>query len=141
MPKDIATTYENALADRAAAQTKKERKNAKAVLADVEKQRANSALRLAQKLESLTRLESRVTILGHLQRGGTPTAADRLLATRLGTACAQYIHDGVFGVMVAARGEGTEPVPLKQVVKKRKEVPLDHPWIHAARRVGTCLGD
>ncbi|MFQ5421452.1 MAG: 6-phosphofructokinase [Anaerolineae bacterium] len=141
MPQDIAIAYEKAFANRETAVTKEEKQNAKAMLANVEKQRANSALRLAQNLERLTRLESRVTILGHLQRGGTPTAADRLLATRLGTACAQYINDGVFGVMVAARGEGAEAVPLEQVVGKRKEVPLDHPWISAARRVGTCLGD
>ncbi|HJV34426.1 ATP-dependent 6-phosphofructokinase, partial [Geomonas sp.] len=52
------------------------------------------SLRLAQQLEELTRLESRLTILGHLQRGGTPSAADRLLATRLGTACAEMINKG-----------------------------------------------
>lgn len=99
------------------------------------------ALDLANRLEELTGLESRVTILGHLQRGGTPSAADRFLATRLGTACAQLIQDGRYGVMVAARGEGVEPVPLAEVVGKRKTVPLDHPWIAAARDVGTNLGD
>jgi 6-phosphofructokinase 1 len=99
------------------------------------------ALSLAEQLEELTGLESRVTILGHLQRGGTPSAADRFLATRLGTACAQLIQQGCYGVMVAARGEGTEPVPLEDVVGKRKTVPLDHPWIESARAVGTNLGD
>src|SRR6185369_8219374 len=53
---------------------------------------------LAQQLEELTGLESRLTILGYLQRGGTPSAGDRLLATRLGTACADLINQGVFGV-------------------------------------------
>jgi 6-phosphofructokinase len=76
-----------------------------------------------------------------VQRGGTPSAADRLLATRLGSAGADLISQGVFGVMVAARGDGSEPVPLDQVAGKRKLVPLDHPWIQAARHVGTCLGD
>jgi ATP-dependent phosphofructokinase / diphosphate-dependent phosphofructokinase len=99
------------------------------------------ALGLARRLEELTGLESRVTILGHLQRGGTPSAADRFLATRLGTACADLAANGKFGVMVAARGEGTKPVPLEDVVGKRKTVPLDHPWISAARALGTCLGD
>ena len=98
-------------------------------------------MRLAKELEQLTRLESRVTILGYLQRGGTPSAGDRLLATRLGTACAGLINDGIFGVMLAARGDSTEPVPLEDVVGKRKTVPLDHPWIESARRVGTSLGD
>jgi 6-phosphofructokinase 1 len=101
----------------------------------------SSTQKLTQQLEELTGLESRVTILGHVQRGGIPTAADRLLATRLGAACARLIHDSVFGVMVAARGESTEPVPLEQVVGKRKTVPLDHPWIETARNLGINLGD
>ena len=96
---------------------------------------------MAQRLEKLTGLECRVTILGYVQRGGTPSAVDRLLATRLGTACADLIEERVFGVMVAARGEGAYPVPLDQVAGKRKGVPIDHPWIAAARAVGTCLGD
>ena len=66
---------------------------------------------------------------------------DRLLATRLGTACAELILKRVFGVMVAARGEGTFPVPLDQVAGKRREVPSTHPWLAAARAVGTSLGD
>jgi 6-phosphofructokinase 1 len=99
------------------------------------------ALILARKLEKRTGLESRVTILGHLQRGGTPSAADRFLGTRLGTECANLIHKGCYGVMVAARGDGTEPVPLEEVAGKRKAVPLDHPWYEAARAVGTSLGD
>jgi 6-phosphofructokinase 1 len=92
-------------------------------------------------LEELTGLESRVTILGHFQRGGTPSAADRLLATRLGTACAEFIHERHYGVMVAARGEGAEPVSLSEVVGQRKTVPSDHPWVNSARYVGTSLGD
>lgn len=96
---------------------------------------------LAQQLEELTGLESRLTILGYLQRGGTPSAGDRLLATRLGTACADFINNGVFGVMVAARGDGVEPVALKDVVGKRRTVPLDHYWIESARSVNTSFGD
>ncbi|MBE0586024.1 MAG: 6-phosphofructokinase, partial [Desulfofustis sp.] len=49
--------------------------------------------------------------------------------------------EGIGGVMVAVRGEGTEPVPLKDVVNKRKVVPPNHSWIESARDVGTCLGD
>ncbi len=98
-------------------------------------------MRLAKELEEETGLESRVTILGYVQRGGAPSAVDRLLATRLGTACADLINEGVTGVMVAARGDGTEPVPLEKVAGKRKTVPLDHPWITSARLVGTSLGD
>ena len=100
-----------------------------------------SSVQLAKQLEELTGLEARLTILGYLQRGGTPSAKDRLLATVLGTACADLIDKGEFGVMVAARGEGVKAVPLKDVVGKRKTVPLDHAWVESARSVHTCLGD
>jgi len=103
--------------------------------------KSGNSLHLAQQLEELTGLESRLTILGYLQRGGTPSAGDRLLATRLGTACADLIDQGTFGVMVAARGDGVKPVALKDVVGRRRTVPLDHDWIESARSVHTCFGD
>jgi len=113
----------------------------RAELAELDQHHAGNTLRLAHKLERLTSLECRVTILGYVQRGGAPSAVDRLLATRLGTACAELVQKRTFGVMVAARGESTSPVPLDQVAGKRKEVPLTHSWIATARAVGTCLGD
>jgi 6-phosphofructokinase len=102
---------------------------------------ADSTLRLAKRLEALTGLEARVTILGHVQRGGAPSAGDRLLATRLGTACTDLIAKGHYGLMVAAKGEGTRPVKLEEVAGKVKTVPLNHSWIGSARRVGTNFGD
>ena len=126
---------------RGRARTLHDKKEAKQELAALEARHTGNTLRLARQLEELTHLESRVTILGYVQRGGTPSAADRLLATRLGGACADLIHEGVFGVMVAARGDGTEPVPLEKVAGKRKIIPPDHPWVQTARHVGTCLGD
>ncbi|RYU62528.1 6-phosphofructokinase [Methylolobus aquaticus] len=114
---------------------------AKARLLEWESTRTDHTLRLAQQLEELTGLESRVTILGYVQRGGTPTPADRVLATRLGTACADLIAQGHFGVLVAARGDRTEAVPLKDIVGKLKYVPIDHPWLESARRIGICLGE
>ena len=87
--------------------------------------RANT-FTLAEQLEERTGLEARVTILGYVQRGGTPNAADRLLGTRLGVAGARAIAEGKFGVMVGDRGQGTELVPLKQVTEKVKYVPRDH---------------
>jgi 6-phosphofructokinase len=118
-----------------------EKKQAKIEIATHEVRHQGNTLRLAKQLEELTHLESRVTILGYVQRGGTPSPADRLLATRLGSACGDLINEGVFGVMVAARGDGTEPVPLEKVAGKRKIVPPDHQWLETARKVGTCLGD
>ncbi|MEO8484429.1 MAG: ATP-dependent 6-phosphofructokinase [Acidobacteriota bacterium] len=119
----------------------REREEAGKELIELDRTHTGNTLRLAQELEELTGLESRLSILGYIQRGGTPSAADRLLATRLGTACAELIHQRVFGVMVAARGDRWLPVPIRDVAGKRKEVPRDHPWIQAARAVGTCLGD
>ena len=123
------------------AKTLHDKKEAKVEIATLEVRHAGNTMRLAKHLEELTQLESRVTILGYVQRGGTPSAADRVLATRLGSAAADLIHDEHYGVMVAARGDGTEPVPLEKVAGKRKVVPSDHSWVKAARRVGTCLGD
>ncbi len=106
-----------------------------------ETQYAEKTVRLSKQLELLTGLESRITILGHLQRGGIPSAADRLLATRLGTACTDLINQGQYGVMVAARGDSTKAVMLEEVAGKVKMVPPDHPWVLSARNVGTSLGD
>jgi 6-phosphofructokinase len=123
------------------AKDKAEKEKAKARLEEFQAAHAGSTMRLAAQLEQLTGLESRVTILGYVQRGGTPSAGDRLLATRLGTAAAELIARGKSGVMVAVRNDGTEPVPLEEVVGKRRTVPPDHVWVETARRVGTCLGD
>jgi 6-phosphofructokinase 1 len=141
MSREDARAFRSAEEKKEKARTKVERRAAKLDLQALEAKHANNTLRLAKQLEELTHLESRVTILGYVQRGGTPSAADRLLATRLGTACTDLIHEGVFDVMVAARGDGTEPVPLEKVAGKLRIVPPDHPWAESARRVGTCLGD
>lgn len=107
----------------------------------VEHDQRDNTFKLALELEKATGLETRVSILGYVQRGGTPCAVDRLLATRLGTAGADMVARGQFGVMVASRGEGTEAVPLNEVAGKLKLVPLDHSWIQTARQVRTSLGD
>ena len=123
------------------AAAKKKDKKAKDALDAPELVYAERTLRLSEQLEKLTGLEARVTILGHLQRGGTPSAADRLLATRLGTAAADLIKHKQYGFMVAARGECTAPVPLEEVAGQVKIVPPDHPWVESARAVGTSFGD
>ncbi|MGD1089093.1 MAG: ATP-dependent 6-phosphofructokinase [Verrucomicrobiota bacterium] len=138
---DDARAFNAGEKKRERARTLHDKKEAKVELAALESRHTGNTLRLARQLEELTQLESRVTILGYVQRGGTPSPADRLLATRLGGACANLINEGVFGVMVAARGDDTEPVPLEKVAGKRKIVSPDHPWVETARHVGTCLGD
>jgi 6-phosphofructokinase 1 len=96
---------------------------------------------LAEHIHEATGLETRITSLGYLQRGGVPTPTDRLLCTAFGTAAAELVLQRHFGCMVAKRGESFVPVPLKEVAGKRRTVPLDHPFIRAARAVNTCLGD
>jgi 6-phosphofructokinase len=83
---------------------KKEKQKAKDGLYKLDQQRRNHTVHLTERLEQMAGLESRLTILGHLQRGGTPSGPDRILATRLGTAAAKLIADGKSGIMVAARG-------------------------------------
>jgi 6-phosphofructokinase 1 len=128
-------------AEQQANAAKKKDKKPKEPLVEPELVYAERTLRLARQLELLTGLEARPTILGHLQRGGTPSAADRLLATRLGTAAADMIHQRQYGVMVAARGEASAPVRLEDVAGQVKTVPPDHPWVASARGVGTNFGD
>jgi len=120
---------------------KSARKKAEAELAKIESEISSSTPILTRQLEEKTGLESRVTILGHVQRGGTPSPADRLLATRLGVACVHMINDGIHGVLVASRANEAVPVPFEELVDKRNHVPLDHVWLQTARSVGTALGD
>jgi 6-phosphofructokinase 1 len=142
-----ALTLEDAAAFAKAARRKKEAKSkadrtkAKDELYRLSALHAGNTLRLAKQLETLTHLEARVSILGYVQRGGTPSAADRLLATRLGSMSVELIQEKVFGVMVATHGDCLEPVPITEVAGQLKTVPLDHSWIRSARDVGTSLGD
>jgi len=119
----------------------KVKKKTQGAYAKFSKKRSAHTLLLSQQLEEMTGLEARLTILGHLQRAGTPSATDRVLATQLGSACVKYIEEGLSGMMISIQGETPVPVPLEDVVGKRKVVPLDHSWIDSARDVGTCLGD
>ncbi len=100
-----------------------------------------TSTQLAAILEKELGMESRVTTLGHVQRGGIPSPTDRLLATQLGVKAASLIAEGAHGVMVAIKGEELVPIPLEQVAGKKRTVPLDHPWIHTARLIGMSLGD
>jgi 6-phosphofructokinase len=99
------------------------------------------ATRLARQLQELTGVEARVTSLGHVQRGGIPSAFDRTLCTLLGAKAADLLAKGRYGVMVAYRNGACVPVPLRDVVGQRKPVPLDHPMLDCARKIGTCFGE
>jgi 6-phosphofructokinase 1 len=110
-------------------------------LDQIENSLTGNTIYLANRLGKFTGLDTRITILGHLLRGGAPSSADRVLATNLGTACVQLFQQGASGMMVALRGSSIVPVPLDQVIGHHKPVPMDHPWMESARRVGTSLGD
>ena len=110
-------------------------------LAEINKERSGNTLLLTRELEKRTGLESRVTILGHVQRGGVPSPKDRLLATRLGSAAANFIAEGKSNIMVGIHGDVVRAVPLEDVVGVRKNVPLDHTWLRSARDLEICLGD
>ncbi len=99
------------------------------------------ASRIARELQQLTGTEARVTSLGHVQRGGSPSATDRLLCTLLGTRAAELLAAGTYNVMVAVRNGKATPVALEKIAGLRKVVPTDHDWIKSARLVDTCLGD
>lgn len=136
-----AAVYFDLLKLKAKAENPDEKDKANTRLLAFQGAQTGKTMRLAQQLEQLTGLESRVTILGYVQRGGTPSAMDRLLATEVGSATAALINKGTTGVMVAIKNRSAKPVPLIDVVGKRRTVPLDHIWVETARRVGTCLGD
>jgi 6-phosphofructokinase 1 len=87
--------------------------------------------RLAQEIESRTGFETRVTVLGHVQRGGSPTPRDRVLATRYGLKAADLVHEGRFGRMAALRGDSIVDVSLEEATAELKTVPED--WYEVAR--------
>jgi 6-phosphofructokinase 1 len=99
------------------------------------------AQRLAMEIEDMTGVESRATVLGHIQRGGTPSSRDRLLATGFGHLAAELALQGAWGQMAAYQCGKFVPVPIKDAVSRLKLVPLDDPIVRSARAVGTSFGD
>ncbi len=96
---------------------------------------------VADQIEKCTGMESRVTVLGHLQRGGSPTAFDRILATRFGVEAVKLVAEENYGNMVALRGTKVVPYPIKKAVSKLKLVPKNHPLVRIARSIGVSFGD
>ncbi len=140
MSADDARMVDEMLHDKEKAKSKGDRNKASARLDSFHQRHLEHTMRLTEQIGSMTGQESRLTILGHLQRGGTPSPADRILGTRLGTRCAECLQQDLFGVMLAARGDGVTPVPLEDVAGKKKFVPPEHPWVRAAKQVGVRFG-
>ena len=95
---------------------------------------------LREQLQARLSSEVRATVLGHLQRGGTPTAFDRVLATRFGHHAAQLVRAGRFNHMVTLQGNALDSVPLADVAQRQRTVPPDHPLLVTAREIGVSLG-
>jgi 6-phosphofructokinase len=123
------------------AESKREKQGASKQLRTFHEAHVGHTIELARQLEALTGQESRVSILGHLQRGGTPSAADRVLATWLGAHCVRMLREEQYGVMLAVQDREIRPVPLEEVSDKKKFVSPDHPLVQSARLVSTCFGD
>src|SRR5215510_7975841 len=100
-----------------------------------------AGIRVAAELGDLTGKETRYVVLGHLQRGGSPTAFDRTLATRFGGKAVELLMRGQFGKMVANHPPDLVPIPIGEVVGKIKTVPLDYDLLLTARSLGVSFGD
>ena len=96
---------------------------------------------LGAQIEKMSCIETRAVVMGHLQRGGSPTPFDRVLATQLGTRAMDFVNEGAFGHMVAVRNNEFVKVTLRDVAKGKRLVPRDHPLVESARSVGTSFGE
>jgi len=96
---------------------------------------------VAEEIHARTAKETRLVVLGHLLRGGTPTAADRLLALRFGAAAVRALDEGSTGIMVALAPPDVRYIPLYEATKRMKTVGLESDTIRTARDLGICFGD
>ena len=120
---------------------KKEREEGNGAISLDDKGDGRASSSIAHAISRKLGIETRVTVLGHLQRGGVPTPYDRILATRLGTHAVELLAKGSYNRMVCVKGNDVDSVPLKDVAGKLKLVPSDLPLIKSARRVATNFGD
>jgi 6-phosphofructokinase 1 len=131
----IVVAAEGILSTEEALMDKKERKRFRERMAF-----PSIGYRLAKEIEDETGMETRTTVLGYIQRGGMPSAADRVLATSLGTTAADLLARGEYGRMVSIKGDSIDSVDLSVPAGKTKFVPEDHYMLATAASVGTCLG-
>jgi len=95
---------------------------------------------LARQLQPLLGSEVRAVVLGHVQRGGLPTASDRVLSTLYGSAAADLVAEGAWGEMVTFERGRISSAPLSAAEGRMRLVPGDHPLLHALRQIGVSLG-
>ena len=95
---------------------------------------------IAEEIEKCTGIETRETVLGYIQRGGSPTPFDRNLSTRMGGHATDLIAEGMFGRMIALKGDEISSIPLSEVAGKLKLVTESHDLVVQGRRMGICFG-
>ena len=105
------------------------------------KQKIQAGHYIAKRVAKITGMEARETILGYIQRGGSPTAMDRILATQFGSYAAELASLQEFGYMVALKDNKIKKIPLKDVAGKLKNVPMNDKLLLRARAIGTNFGD
>ena len=132
----ILAVAEGAITKELAAMPKKQRKAAVAEMAY-----PSISYKIAHEVEQATGQETRVTVPGHFQRGGSPCPYDRVLSTRFGTKAAELIINKQYGNMVALVDNKVVPVPLKDIAGKLKVVPKDCEIIETAKRMGISFGE
>nr|AFK83725.1 6-phosphofructokinase [uncultured bacterium 35A20] len=130
----VVVVAEGAMSVKEAAMEKKDRKKYR------QENGPSAAYRVAREIHDVTGMETRATVLGYVQRGGTPSASDRILATSFGTAAAELLAEGQYNRMVSLHGNDIGAVDLSVPEGKVKTVPHDHYLINTAKDVGTCLG-
>lgn len=132
----ILAVAEGAITKEHAAMKKKERKQAIAEMAY-----PSISYKIAHEIEEATGQETRVTVPGHFQRGGSPDPYDRVLSTRFGTYAAQMIIDKKYGELVCLRNNEVTSVPLSEIAGKLKIVPVDSSIIKSAKQIGISFGE
>jgi len=130
----IVVAAEGAVSVKEERMDKKERKKYRAETGP------SAAYRIANEISEETGMETRATVLGYVQRGGIPSASDRVLATSLGTAAVELIAKGIYGRMVSLNGSDIDSVDLSIPEGKVKNVPSDYYMLDTAAAVGTCIG-
>lgn len=132
----ILAVAEGAMSLEEAAMKKKKREESRAKM-----EWTSVSHRIAAGIQEQVGVETRVVVPGHIQRGGSPSAYDRILATRFGVHAAEMIRDEVYGMAVGMRGNEVVHNPLSEVAGKTKFVPREDQVVQAARSMGVCFGD
>lgn len=133
--RELVNFMETAASRRAGTEREKEK-----AFEEIEKNYSSQTLLLERRLKESTEIDTHITILGSLVRGGTATAADRILATQLSEWAAKMIAEGEFGKMACRIDGAGSSVPLEEVAGRSKVIPMSHDWIRGAAQVGVCLG-